>query len=1175
MIKIGNRDITLKLGSTNVSAAYLGSVQVYGGSPSYDLCYGVTDDISTYTGTFKDVFDKSSETWYKRNNLNEYEEYGIYGSGRTSCEGSTSRLPQGYTEVEYIENTSTAYINTEVLLYDSTTNSYEIETKMSSTWGGGEFEYLLATEGTSSPYNGFELRWNIHYQSGGELQCESVPNNVTYSNIDNGDGTSAITISCTSTNVTNNVPLSLFCGIWSSSPWRNGKGKIYDLKITKNDVLVRDLVPCKRDSDVKYGMYDIVNDVFYISPNNVNLTGGDPITPTDCVTTYEGKLTIDDGYEYQYTNGAWVNVGEVSGGTTPLPDVPFTVNINAKQYDSTTKTFAKTQGQLADTDVTITTGTVTPHDDYVTVTGSTKGVISGYDNYFNRDSNNPNFTIISKHRTADNSNIHLFANRNSDYNWMYRPAASKLVFHGSSQINGVSVTTQPVIGSVRVDSSRNLIFNNYTDNTTTAFTNFSYGGTNSGGVALFAGYVGSGKEYFNGDFYWIYVSQNTLTDAQVQQVINYNEGGGSSEYPIYYDEKADPLDNLTFNTLAEAEAYAYANCVYDGMTATIAGEKYVFDSTNGWTIVPEYYKVEDVTPQGASGWTITGSSTYNPDSSYYDDFSVENATTSNVTKIAKVTIYGYENFTYYLRSYGYSIYAHVYATNVDELASDPTTNFGYYSSSAITNTYGWNINAGSNVDLGHYRRVTFNNLDKTVEHTFYVIFYGRARSTSQNANATILIPKEQTNENWEQVTFSASSNVASAKKNLYIDNNTSTSGGMENFYYRYVVGLPSGTHTSNTNYSDYNYCPNVTSSTFTSVAGEQRQVNFTYDDTTNKWLDCYLVDTSGNTLSNSDIVYYNMTYYNPCNASKSQILNIAHSVVRVLVKDGGSFVFGNSSNRHYIYGYQPPTLGTRYYVDNYTDNFNIVYTKLSEEAVTLSYVTYDPNDSETPSLKTDITYPYNGGTTSATTLTSFNVPYSYTYIPKAGNELFSADSQTYTAGQASRTITLTLYPNNREFSTVADMEAYQYAWEGMIAFVGDTRYKYENGEWTQTIWIKASETILSVSGTTTLQITEWVANMKYPRKIKMNKNTSGSGSYCWAYFKKLNTDPDPFLSIPSSTENYINYNGRQYSPPTILSWITEEDGYWIFDLEESGDYGYLFLNKYQTNFLLNNLEFMF
>lgn len=974
MIKIGNRDITLKLGSTNVSAAYLGSVQVYGGSPSYDLCYEVTDDISTYTGTFKDVFDKSSDTWYKRNNLNEYEEYGIYGSGRS-------------------------------------------------------------------------------------------------------------------------------------------------------------------------------------------------------ITTYDGKLTIDDGYEYMYTGGSWVNVGEVTGSTATLPDVPFTVNINAKQYDSTTKTFAKTQGQLANTDITITQGTVTPHDDYVTVTGSTRGVISGYQQYFNRTDLAPNLTIISKQKTIGN-NGHMFANRTSSYNWMYRVYYNKLSLHGSSEQGSISVTTQPVIESVRIDSNRLATYNNYTNNTSSTQSSFSYGATNSGGVALFAGYTNSGGEWFNGDFYWVYMSQNTLTDAQVQQVINYNEGGGSSEYPIYYDEKADPLDNLTFNSIAEAETYAYANCVYDGMRATIAGEKYVFDSENGWTIVPEYYKFEDVTPQGASGWTITGSSTYNPNLSYYDDFSVENATSSFVTKIAKVTIFGYDHFTYYLRSYGYSVYGIAYATNVDELATDPTTNFGYNSSSAITNTLDFPKTAGSAVNLSNYRRVTYNNLDKTVEHTFYVVFYGR--NYSYTPNATILIPKDQTNENWEQVTFSASTNIAGSTKYLLIDGNDSSSGGTNQFYYRWMVGLPSGTHTGYTNYRYYNYCPSVSSATFTSVAGNSRQVNFVYDNIQTKSLQFNLVDSSGNTLTSPNDVYYAMRVENTCGVSTDFSQTIYPRSMYVPV--GGRFQFMTyNTNNHVIYGYElaPNVAWNWYYTDNYQSTFDIVYNKLSEEAVTLSYVTYDPNDTETPSFKTNITYPYNGGTTSATTLTSFNVPYSYTYIPKAGNELFSADSQTYTAGQASRTITLTLYPNNREFSTVADMETYQYAWEGMRAYVGSDRYEYENGEWTQIIWVKASETILSTSGANDIQITEWVTNMKYPRKIKMNKNTSGEGSYCWAYFKKLNTSPDPFLRIPSSTENYINYNNRQYSPPTILSWITEENGYWIFDLEESGDYGTLFLNVYQKNFLLNNLEFMF
>ena len=580
----------------------------------------------------------------------------------------------------------------------------------------------------------------------------------------------------------------------------------------------------------------------------------------------------------------------------------------------------------------------------------------------------------------------------------------------------------------------------------------------------FIGKVFSCKIYDNGTLIRDYVPCKRDSDSKsglydvvndvfytaVNTSYNFTLGAetGSTEYPKYYSEKSEPLDNLTFNTLAEAQAYAEANCVYDGMHATIDGDRYYFNSTdeNGWVKILEYYIVEDVTPGGASGWTISGSDTYNPDSSYYDDFDLETNWTSDSYKIAKVTIYGYDHFTYYLRSYhGWtSSYAYVMATNVDEIETPPST-MGYSSSSAITNTYYFNYSPKSAVNLSNYRRVTYNNLDKTVEHTFYVYFYGMAYIYP--GNATILIPKEQTNENWEQVTFSASSNVAQVQKNLYIDDNYSTSGGTPYWYYRWMVGLPSGNHSSYTYYSSYDYCPNVTSSTFTSVAGEQRQINFTYDGTSDKTLSFRLTDGS-NVLTPSDTVYYNINYYNNCGISiPSTNVTFPRSQS---VKVGGMFNFYSSSDRHYIYGYSPNIpLYQNYYVDNYQDTFDITYTKLSEEAVTITYTTYDPSDVETPAFKTDITWPYSGGTTSSTTLTSFDVPYTYPYKVSQTSDKFSADAQSYTANQAARTINFVLYPNNREFATVADLEAYQYAWEGMKATVGDTKYQYKNGEWVE------------------------------------------------------------------------------------------------------------------------------
>ena len=374
------------------------------------------------------------------------------------------------------------------------------------------------------------------------------------------------------------------------------------------------------------------------------------------------------------------------------------------------------------------------------------------------------------------------------------------------------------------------------------------------------------------------------------------------------------------------------------------------------------------------------------------------------------------------------------ATNLDEVQTDPTT-MNYNDSRAITNTNNFNKAPASDVNLSNYRRVTYNNLDKTVEHTFYVIFYGRYRSNVYGT-ATLLIPKDQTQENWEQVTFSSSTN---AQKNLYIDGNNSTSGGTNTFYYRWMVGLPSGSHSSYTDYSNYSYCPSVTSSTFTSVAGGVRQVDYVYTNTPTKNLQFRLVDGSGNTITTGDTVYYNMNMYNGCGAG-SNYNNITFPTTRS-VTVGGSFMFGNSSDRHYIYGYVPNIqLGTHYYSDNYNTYFDIPYTKLDTEAVTVMYTTYDPNDAETPAFSTVITYPYNGGTTSSTTLTSYDVPYTYPYVVEQTNTMFSADSQSFTAGQSSRTVTFTLYPNNRVFSTLTDLEAYQYAWEGMIAYVDDTKY---------------------------------------------------------------------------------------------------------------------------------------
>ena len=126
------------------------------------------------------------------------------------------------------------------------------------------------------PYQGFVYR----YQSS-SLTGTSIPNRQnTFTIVNNEDSTQTVTVTSSSSQrtYTHTYPLTLFCGLNSSrSPFRWTNSKFYYCKIRMNDILVRDLVPAKRDSDNKYGMYDIVNDVFYGSPNNINFVGGDPV----------------------------------------------------------------------------------------------------------------------------------------------------------------------------------------------------------------------------------------------------------------------------------------------------------------------------------------------------------------------------------------------------------------------------------------------------------------------------------------------------------------------------------------------------------------------------------------------------------------------------------------------------------------------------------------------------------------------------------------------------------------------------------------------------------------------------------------------------------------------------------------------------------------------------------
>lgn len=187
-------------------------------------------------------------------------------------EVKTSRLPDGYTEVEYIQSTGTQYINTGV----SPTTSLKTEITITPTSGAMSEHGIF---GSTWAINGYFL---MFYQN--MLRWHSRGASVDISSFNTADKNDII---CTPTGITVNGKLynisgtqsdstnaiTLFGGISGYAGAVNGKFKLYTYKMYNGSTLVRDFVPCKNSSGAA-GLYDLVNDKFYGNNGTGSFTAG-------------------------------------------------------------------------------------------------------------------------------------------------------------------------------------------------------------------------------------------------------------------------------------------------------------------------------------------------------------------------------------------------------------------------------------------------------------------------------------------------------------------------------------------------------------------------------------------------------------------------------------------------------------------------------------------------------------------------------------------------------------------------------------------------------------------------------------------------------------------------------------------------------------------------------------
>ncbi len=207
-----------------------------------------------------------------------------------------SRLPEGYTEVEYIksanqakdirETNDCAYINTDFIPSLTT----KLEVKMSfDTFSSGE------------DLNGASYSGRFAWGHAGSVTRANFYFGLRNKNLDSGIkldenvhifGIDANTSTCWVDDKviyfgeldgsTSTGPLFLFARNFSPVSGANKPidATMYYCRIWDSGELIRDFVPAVRNGDMVYGLFDLVEGLFYPSAGSIGFGGGEPVEPT-------------------------------------------------------------------------------------------------------------------------------------------------------------------------------------------------------------------------------------------------------------------------------------------------------------------------------------------------------------------------------------------------------------------------------------------------------------------------------------------------------------------------------------------------------------------------------------------------------------------------------------------------------------------------------------------------------------------------------------------------------------------------------------------------------------------------------------------------------------------------------------------------------------------------------
>ena len=337
-----------------------------------------------------------------------------------------SLLPEGYTQVDYIQSSGTQYIKTNIV----PTNTMGTYLKLSSSNITSDLLYFGSKGSTNDRFwvgnsnNKFYFGWNnVSY---GQNISEGVPFIVQMNFLNNRllvQDSTIIKNNISNFAESNTYPIYIFAGNASGTANFKSSIRIYEFVISDESIITHKFIPCINNSTGKAGLYDLVTNTFYGNSGTGDFIAGNekfitsetivketsdhniyahwtlnaPATPTisggttkiygasATTLTCSSSTTYGTGINKYYSFGyATSDGGTPANWTTPTTSTTYSVPANAYagQRWYSCRVYAKRTATPANTSSTITSATtsdteLTINNVTLTFNASTGGVITG------------------------------------------------------------------------------------------------------------------------------------------------------------------------------------------------------------------------------------------------------------------------------------------------------------------------------------------------------------------------------------------------------------------------------------------------------------------------------------------------------------------------------------------------------------------------------------------------------------------------------------------------------------------------------------------------------------------------------------------------------------------------------------------------------------------------------